>query len=248
MTIYVKSLDTTNLTIGEVGLTLSAGEEREVSPVDYLLWAISVNGGDTETAIDDDKLIVKNGTNQLTKDGSKKVLGFLSGSVYTSSTDKNPDYLINKIHAGTNITVEEYDAGSGNKKAKINSTGSGGGISEYNYASSESLSSTTSTNYQNKVSLSVDVPAGNYRIGWSYEWRVSNQNFPINTRVQLDNSTDLSRVELSSFLFNRTNQTSGFKSDIALDGEHTIDIDYKASHFTKAVYIGRARLELWRVS
>lgn len=119
---------------------------------------------------------------------------------------------------------------------------------KYNYAESESLNSTTSTSYQNKVSLDINVPAGNYHIGWYYEWKTEKQSLSIKTRIQLDNTTDLSEIEPSPNRNDTIHSVSGFKSNISLDGSHTIDLDYCSLETGKAVCIRSSRLELWRVS
>jgi hypothetical protein len=144
--------------------------------------------------------------------------------------------------------VDVVDEGGG--KVTINVTnGDGANVfgTEYAYASSETLSSTTSTSYQQKLRLSVTgVPEGEYHVGWSFEWRVSNNSHEMKVRVQLDDADDLGRVELSCNQANKTQPASGFKK-VSLNGDHDIDLDYCATHASHAASIGRARLGLWRV-
>ncbi len=72
--------------------------------------------------------------------------------------------------------------------------------SEYNYAVSDVESSTTATSWQEKLDLTAnDLPAGKYRIEWSFEWSFShssccNANFGIHINW---GAVTLSETELS---------------------------------------------------
>jgi hypothetical protein len=115
--------------------------------------------------------------------------------------------------------------------------------------SSEDTSTTTSTTYQQKLRLSIsDIPEGKYRIGWFYEWSMSSSNFRFFGRVQLDDSTDLSEIQIrpSESSWEHWHSTSGFKYESLSSGNHTIDIDFKSTHFRKTAGIRRVRLEFWR--
>jgi hypothetical protein len=121
--------------------------------------------------------------------------------------------------------------------------------SEFYEAESKQEISTTSINWKEKLILKInDIPTGRYRIGWFYNWRISN------TQAYFMGSVELDDVQI--YLHKKTPMTSnvtqlysqsGFKYLDLSAGEHTIKILYKTSDCISASYISNARLELWRV-
>jgi len=115
---------------------------------------------------------------------------------------------------------------------------------EYNYAASEGESSTTSGTPQNKVTLSVDVPAGNYRVTWHWGVKAATAK-KIAGRVIQDDVT-----ELSSFWFNYYTEyypIAGMAQVTLTAGAHTFKIDHWSPDGATTSYIRRARIALWRV-
>lgn len=119
--------------------------------------------------------------------------------------------------------------------------------SEFQTAIDETQSSTTSTTFQQKLRMTTtDLPAGTYRLGWTFTCWNSNTADRVEVQVEQDDTTVvgyhfhepkdvLDRIARSSFNY------------LSLDGIHTFDVDYRQQAGSTA-YIEKVRLELWRVS
>jgi len=164
-----------------------------------------------------------------------------------SSIDNTPHITLNFVGPG----VSAVDAGSG--VAEINIPGrSEDDVFGFSFSeeSSENESYTNSTSYVQKLRMSVDVPDGDYRIGWYYEWSQENSNWRFYGKVELDDSIGLAEIKVrpSESSWNHWHATSGFDYQTLSSGTHTIDIDYKTSKWNKTAGIRKARIEFWRVS
>jgi len=169
---------------------------------------------------------------------------------YIEDLNAKPDTLLELTD-----TPAVYDNGkylkstaSGVEWVVVSGTGVYG--TEYNKNASESLSCTNSTNYKQKLRLSVsNLPAGIYRIGWYYELAFSSSCGAFKGKVELDDTTVLSDIvcKIAPIGKNYFRSESGFSNN-NLSGSHTIDIDYCSSKNRKVAYIRRARIELWRIS
>jgi len=126
----------------------------------------------------------------------------------------------------------------------------------YAYAEALDESSTTSTDFVEKLSLSVkDVPPGIYRIGWSFEWSFSVTLFQdFLARVQFNNTFTLSNLKIqprNCYADDAWQHVGGFaKMEIDTLGDYDIDLDFATTGGIppRASYIRNARLELWRIS
>ena len=147
-------------------------------------------------------------------------------------------------------TVSVSDQGNGIARITIGGTVFGTG-----YSDAESLgeSSTGSTSWQNKLQMIVNgMAAGRYIVNWSFEWTQSSNGEEFLSQVQIDNITTIlnqsSRTpyygagSFGSFAY----PVSGFGVVNLTSGNHTFDIDYRASGGTS--YIRNVRLSVWRVS
>ena len=120
----------------------------------------------------------------------------------------------------------------------------------YNYINDESCSSTTSTDWQQKLKLSVsNLPYGNYRIGFYYEWHEGSTSSTFIGKVQINDSEIIAEANFtpSDSSTERFHPASGFIST-TLSGSNYIDVDYKSGTSGKEASIRRTRLEIWRVS
>lgn len=121
--------------------------------------------------------------------------------------------------------------------------------SKYQYIESEGESSNATASFVNKATMTTpSIPAGDYRIGWSYGWRNNNTGGNFLGRVQVDDVTDVmthtSRPINSSA--DQIYRCAGFRELTLTAAAHTIDLDFAASSGTST--IEQARLEIWRVS
>ena len=118
--------------------------------------------------------------------------------------------------------------------------------------SSDTSSSTTSSTFQLKLSLSTGtVPAGVYRIGWYYEWGYNGGTTDFRAQVQINNTTTImeQRQEPQDVGTDQWHPVGGFYNyTAATSAALTIDLDYCSSAAGSTSYIRNARLEFWRVS
>jgi len=170
----------------------------------------------------------------------------ISGSLDAAKEDAfSKNTAFNKDFGITNITVA-----SGSHTHAGGSTVFG---SEYDYAESESESSTTSNTYQQKLRLTTGtVVAGTYRIGWSFEYTSTTDKVDCGFKVELDDTTILNEVNpppQKKYADGSYYDTAGFKHISLTNTSHTIDLDYLANVAAEegTTYIKRARLEIWRV-
>jgi len=115
---------------------------------------------------------------------------------------------------------------------------------KYQLEASNGESSTTSADWQEKVSLSNTFPEGRYRIGWCAELKIdggAGKNTLV--QVQVDDSGFVNEVEENRAEY-KTH--SGFRKITFTNATHTVDIDYKQAGGGTA-YIRRARIEIWRI-
>jgi len=117
---------------------------------------------------------------------------------------------------------------------------------ERHWKKSVSNSDTTSTDYQQKMRLNMDIPAsGTYRVGWCANiWSSANAQ-EVACRVQLDD--DSQNLDLQQAKGKDKVAVSGFHYKVLSSGSHTLDLDWKAISGGTAT-ISKARLEYWAES
>jgi len=119
----------------------------------------------------------------------------------------------------------------------------------YGWATSEAQSTTTSTSWQQKLRYSLTgVPAGNYRIGYQWEWRRNATGNDFEARVQIDDTTTVASMNYESKDTNSWHLDQGFYIAVLTAGNHYIDIDYAGESASNTSYIRAARIECYRVS
>lgn len=118
-------------------------------------------------------------------------------------------------------------------------------LSNYQYEESDTVSSTTSTSFINKVELTTpSLEKGIYRLGYCYEVYNSSSWRSTDVRVTLDGETV---AETSAYERNRSRLTLGGFVNRKLEGVVTATIDFRRVNGGTAV-IRRARLEFHRIS
>lgn len=118
-------------------------------------------------------------------------------------------------------------------------------------AASDTLSTTTSTSYQQKLRLTTGaIEAGTYRIGWMYDWGLTSNSYNFNAQIQIDDTTTLMThvEEPQDAGTDQRHQVSGFAYATLTATTHSIDLDYRTSDSGATARIQNARLEIWRVS
>lgn len=170
---------------------------------------------------------------------------FLSDTVAGALTTTEPAISKPMLYAKNDVCglVYPYRATTGG------GGGGGGGStvfgSEYQYNSSDGESSTTSTLWQTKVSLVTPaLPAGTYRIGYTYQPGVDTNSVLGEFRVQRNAVT----ISQSTFESDNDRHLWGGFFHVATSGVQTITIQYCSPDGYAAAQIRRARLEIWRVA
>jgi hypothetical protein len=137
--------------------------------------------------------------------------------------------------------MEADDAGSGQVDIK-NVFGS-----EFQQASSDTESSTTSATFQQKLRLTTGtLPSGTYRIGFYCETWQSGLADLAEWQVELNDTTVLATGLNEPEDGDERWDHGGFVYQ-SLSGSNTIDLDWRQQGGSTA-YIRRARLEIWRVA
>jgi len=139
--------------------------------------------------------------------------------------------------------------------------GGGGGSSifgsEFQLEESLGVSTTTSSGYQNKMTMvTSNLPVGKYRLGVSYGWNYDNTTLDFEAKIILDGSDLLEPHKQepqdagSSWGSTGTSQryylTRVFYLD--LSGVHTFDLEWRTNSSGEEASIWDAVIELWRVS
>lgn len=116
--------------------------------------------------------------------------------------------------------------------------------------SSDGMSNTTSTSYQQKLRITTsNLTSGTYRIGWMYEWSFNSTSRSFEARVRLGTTTIMEHAEEpQDTATSQWREVGGFYYATSLSGINNIDIDYASSSNSATSRIRRARLEIWRVA
>jgi len=170
------------------------------------------------------------------------------GSGSTVIVQDEGSNVTNTPHSTLNFTgaaVSASDSGSGVAEIYIEPTFG----SYYGWAISDGQSSSNSTSWQTKVTYtSPTVPAGNYRIGYTFEWRRNTASNDFKGRVVLDGTTTIMEINSESKDSNSWFLVGGFDIVNLSNATHTITIQYSGETSGNTSYIRRARIEFWRVS
>lgn len=119
---------------------------------------------------------------------------------------------------------------------------------EYNYSASEGQSDTNSTTPVNKLTMTTPtLPAGDYKIEFSYEWKRATISQDFEAEVLLDGTAIMEQNEESKDT-NSWHPLSGFIVTALTNATHTIVINFWGENGGNTSSIRRARLNIYRVS
>lgn len=119
----------------------------------------------------------------------------------------------------------------------------------YNFIIDENLSSTTSTDYQRKITMVTEyLRAGEYIISWNFNWRINKINSNAFFEIKVDDTNVLEEFSTDNYknniLDDKLSHTS-FTKIYLNKGIHTIDMNFKRSNNIKStVFIWNAKLEI----
>lgn len=199
-------------------------------------WAREVVYDDTVTGFGVDN--VQEAIESISETSQNKVIIQDEGG----NIPNTPHGTVNFIGAG----VTASDAGGGITNITI--PGGAGDVfgEEFDEAYDDAEETTTSTNYLEKLKLSLtSVPAGDYRIGAYCEGSMKTQAARIKIRVQVDD-TDIIFEQETGYQDDWTSYC-GFSYYTFSAGNHSIDLDFATTNGNIPVYIRKAKIEIWRV-
>lgn len=115
------------------------------------------------------------------------------------------------------------------------------------YVEDEAVSTTTDAAWQQKYRMNFTPPAtGNYLLEWSFEIANSKVGSSTLVQIELDDTTQINRVNRETDTVNEYCNYSGFKKINFTDTNlHTIDVDFKADGDT--AMICRVRLSMRKI-
>jgi hypothetical protein len=121
------------------------------------------------------------------------------------------------------------------------------------WASSDGVSSTTSTSWQQKVLLNLNsIDAGDYLILWNCQISCSDTGVKLQLRIRINDSTTI--ADPQDELTGRFKYSNGINlSQCGFDvvtfgvGSHIVDLDYCSGTWGKTMYIMKARLLAMKV-
>jgi hypothetical protein len=125
-----------------------------------------------------------------------------------------------------------------------------GGVFGNNFqqASNDAESSTTSSTFQQKLRMTTSsLPSGTYRIGYSVEGRCNSTSVSLALQVQINDTTTIGEALVESQDVANYDDYNGFYYFTG-SGVLNIDLDYRSSSAGTTSFVRRARLEIWRVS
>ena len=127
----------------------------------------------------------------------------------------------------------------------------------YTYASAAAVSTTTSTVFQNKITMTTAaLPAGRYEFKWFYNWNVDSISADFESRIAIDGNAVQWADHYSepidrngSFGNTGTDQkyVAGGWEVINLDGVHVFTLDWRSSKNGRRASIWNARIALHRI-
>ncbi len=125
---------------------------------------------------------------------------------------------------------------------------------EFQTAEDATETSTTSTTFVQKLRMTTGtLPAGDYRIGYYYEWAGSSASYSVGVQVQVDDTTTIHNMDNAPENINTFNggaqaQTeAGFQVVTLTNAAHNVDLDFRTMNAAGTAYISNVRLEIWRV-
>lgn len=178
----------------------------------------------------------------------------------THSKGGSDPILISNLDA-TGLTQDTIPVVNSSGGITMEAKPTGGGIfgSEFEEVLGNSTV-TYSDDFINAVTLSVSsIPAGKYRVGWSYGWAMDSTSRDFNARLKLDDDTnnllmwhrqepkDASGTNGAAGT-DQAHRVAGFAYVTLTAGNHHFDLEFRTTDDDDQATIYVPRLEFWRVS
>jgi len=108
-------------------------------------------------------------------------------------------------------------------------------------------SASTTAPYE-RLRATKDLPGGQYRIGWAYEWKAKSTSSEVVIRVLVDGIVRHRCVKRGSSTIAEAAETGGgFCHVPLLAGNHVVTIDMACLESSRAVSLGNVHVEGWRL-
>ena len=147
-----------------------------------------VSSGDITINDGTEDLNIENGLKHITIETEWEDT-FSDPQVKVSETDNVQDYLVNKLIGTTSVIMTTIIGPGGNEQLQVDiSPEYVSPIISVDHVADDTLSSTTSTTFQNKLSLTSPSITGWIRVGYSMEYNAGQNNKEV--EVRLYNSTE----------------------------------------------------------
>ncbi len=99
-----------------------------------------------------------------------------------------------------------------------------------------------------RLSVSGDLPGGQYRVGWAYEWKANSTTAEVVVRVLVDGVVRHRCVRCASSTLPEATETDCAFCHVPLvAGNHVVSIDMACVEADRAVALGNVRIEVWRI-
>lgn len=121
--------------------------------------------------------------------------------------------------------------------------------SQYTVESSIAETSTTSTTtYAVKVNLTTaNLPAGDYRLNWSLQWRAANANRGIQIQVIRDTVQLANYIRFSASVNDNPPEAGFIILPAQTSGVKNYQLNFRVGIGATTIFVSNAFLELWRV-
>lgn len=190
-------------------------------------------------------------------DGVRSVF---EGAINQAITDDAWNYVFLDFDGSLNINTTGFPTTTHIRLARVRAVGGGivaiddervlltAGIDKtINKAVAEGQDSTTSTDWQQKLRLTLNgLDEGTYIVQWYCELRHSNNTATERAEMQVE-VNDMTQIGYSLWPYNLFEDSGGFAVYDFSAGDYTIDLDFRQQSGGTA-YIRRARLLLWRIA
>lgn len=93
----------------------------------------------------------------------------------------------------------------------------------------------------------TSVKAGDYKVVFTYRYKLKHKNEDIEIRMELDDTTLLDLSNFKTYSNNTTVSNHGMRTLSLASGVHTFDLDFRATKKNKQVSIEYAMIELYRL-
>lgn len=216
-TIILKNTTGSKITV--TGKDIPASGQADFSTYDVYRFRLAAG---LETSIDNGDVVVNDGVGDLSADAGKSYVfndigrdAYVPGNILvlpSGVTADRPSPPVEGVVFRNTETdgIDIYTNGAWQTVAVFGTW----------YKSAQSLTVTTTTQlaWQQKLRLTTDsIPAGDYRVSWRYQWSHSATSSDFESRLQLDDTTDifLQKQELQdAFSNNSLTRSDGYNTPL----------------------------------